>query len=648
MRHNPLHIFIALCALFPALTLTGQINDAAPETPPKPDSTVIVRSDPRSQTFGNLRLSTHSENYETWDSSFVFVHRFNKLYRNFLPFTDLGYIGSPQKLLIHNPFVTPGWTPGFNPYPVQNRRPEDFVFYSAKVPLTRAWYAQGASNATMLDIMHTQNFSPTWNFTSNFSTVSNKDYYNPQSLTHHLHRSISLGNRYRSRNGRIESFVILNWNRARRNENFGHVEDSARSFYRGFVSSTFLGRRWDNSRQQGFYFPNKNFANSLYKTRHHIIESKLKLDSNFYLFHTLDWIKDLYQFADAEEPDSFYINQNMFFDSTGTNDSTVWTQLKNSFGLEKKFRILDEPGVFRVSYIMNRGVYNTRYKTAPNIYYTQGMQAFLSYTLFDFLQLRSRFEYYFTGVNLGDDFLETQLTATLNKRLSLFLNNTSQTNTATQYQRQFSGNLYQYKKPFAAVHSDEYRIGGAVNYSHVKGNIQFTIGNTKNYIYVDTTGNFQQLDPALRYFRLTAKINLRLGKFHLDQEITWQKNDHNNILNLPEFSDLISLYFQGRILKKSMLARIGLDVMYISEYTANKYLPYRGLFTYVPGTKAGNYPVADVFFSGEVKTMMFFIKYQHFNSYWINYGFNNTFNSSAGNPILPANLRIGLIWRFYN
>jgi hypothetical protein len=65
------------------------------------------------------------------------------------------------------------------------------------------------------------------------------------------------------------------------------------------------------------------------------------------------------------------------------------------------------------------------------------------------------------------------------------------------------------------------------------------------------------------------------------------------------------------------------------------------------GRPGGNYPYADFFFSGEVKTLIFTVKFEHWNNYIANAGYNNAFFSARNYAGEPMRLLIGLNWRFY-
>ena len=69
---------------------------------------------------------------------------------------------------------------------------------------------------------------------------------------------------------------------------------------------------------------------------------------------------------------------------------------------------------------------------------------------------------------------------------------------------------------------------------------------------------------------LSASLNqdFKLGIFHLDNEVTWQKSSDQTVLPLPDLSLYHNFYMQFKLAKKVLSVQLGADVRYFSKYNA--------------------------------------------------------------------------------
>ena len=146
-----------------------------------------IKIDPAYLSYKYMQMGVDS--FAKWDSSFKFLHRYNRHYRRVQPFADMGYSTSPHRILLNPGLQKFGFQPGFSIHQGTDINPENTIFYQAPVPQTSFDYTQGSGAFIELNAMHTQNFSPTWNFTVRFNNHSNNDeLYNTQSNTNHVAR----------------------------------------------------------------------------------------------------------------------------------------------------------------------------------------------------------------------------------------------------------------------------------------------------------------------------------------------------------------------------------------------------------------------------------------------------------------------------
>ena len=164
-----------------------------------------------------------------------------------------------------------------------------------------------------------------------------------------------------------------------------------------------------------------------------------------------------------------------------------------------------------------------------------------------------------------------------------------------------------------------------------------------NYIYFNEEGLPQQLNTATHYWQAYASKELQYKILHFDNFVGIQGNNNQETLRLPKVFLKSSLYIEGKIFKGNMLARLGADLRYNSNFMANAWQPLTGQF-YIQNEQTMHYtPVLDIFLSFKVKTLRVFAKANYVNE---GLGKKNYY-TALGYPDRGRTFAGGLIWRFF-
>lgn len=636
-------LFASVLLLWPVQHANAQAGsyqapagDADSTTKPK-----LKASDPAQISLSDI--VSGKDSFYRWDSTFQQIQRYNKRVRICQPYTDLGVIGSPAKNLLLQPFVATGFQSGFSAFAGQNKNPDSMVFYKAKVPLTNFHYVQGNNGVFILDAVHTQNFSPGWNLTIDYSSCKTGNLYN-NSRQGNKHNGLLAGSNFTNKKGNYSQVLVLSWNRAKRSDNFGLSSETV-----------FRNRMFDPQNSHTFYAPEyyaeNTTASSEYRAFHHLLIQKLYTGNQhrFYLFNRTDWKKESYVFDEnATTPDTSLYGNTYLFHSGSFHDSTAWTELSNEAGLGNTVKRNDKfPLLWSATWSASTIGYNSIYKLSSNRYFNQGIHGKICWDPYGNygIQGDARADFFLAGINQGDYNLQGKL-KWAGKGLQLQAGLRSQAFTAPLFQRMFTSNYVQYSNTFKKVFSNA--VSGGISYrnSFVLLTANLEAGNSQNTVYAGTDSRFHQLGN-LSYSNLSGRINLHLKHFYIDAQFCAQTNNQQQLIPQPKLTTLLAMYFEGNLFHKAMYARIGTDVWWQSSYIAYHYNPE--MATFYPGTVAnGNHPVLDFFVSGEIKTVQVFLKMEHLNARLRNYGFNDIYYSAWGYPMEPIRLRIGLNWRFYN
>lgn len=194
----------------------------------------------------------------------------------------------------------------------------------------------------------------------------------------------------------------------------------------------------------------------------------------------------------------------------------------------------------------------------------------------------------------------------------------------------------------------EFRTGveGELNIDRWGTNLRAGMENIKNYTYFDQNALPAQHSGSVQVLSATLNQNFKLGFFHLDNEITWQKTSNASILPLPDFSLYHNFYLLTKLVKV-LTVQLGADVRYFTSYNAPAYMPATQQFHLQPEddqVKIGGYPIVNAYLNIHLKRTRIFVMMYHVNA-----GMGNRQSFLVPHyPINPRLLKIGISWNFYD
>ncbi len=190
-------------------------------------------------------------------------------------------------------------------------------------------------------------------------------------------------------------------------------------------------------------------------------------------------------------------------------------------------------------------------------------------------------------------------------------------------------------------------IEGELNFERWGSNLKVGVENIKNYTYFNQSALPEQYSQNIQIVSATFKQNFRLGIFHLDNEVTWQKSSQGNIIPLPDLSLYHNFYLQAKVAKKVLSIQLGADVSYFSKYHAPAYMPAIQQYYLQSATdqvEIGGYPIVNVYANLHLKRTRFFVMMYH-----VNQGMGNRNSFLVPHyPINPRLLKLGLSWNMFD
>ena len=372
--------------------------------------------------------------------------------------------------------------------------------------------------------------------------------------------------------------------------------------------------------------------------------------------HTLKIERSRHQFHSANEPEGFFPDDYKLYKNY-SNDSTTAFSVKNVFGIAllEGFNKYAKAGLTAyVSHKFSRyDLMNTDTLTdMRRIRYTE-QEIFLGGEL---AKREGKLLHYNVNGEVG---LVDKAIGQFRVNANLDLNFRLWKDTVNFYARGYVSNTLPsfYMRHY---HSNHYnwdndnmdkefrtRVEGELNISHWGTNLRAGVENIKNYTYFNQSAVPQQDGGNIQVLSATLKQDFRLGVFHLDNEVTWQKTSNETVLPLPQLSLYHNFYILTKLAKKVLTVQLGADVRYFTKYNAPAYAPGVQQFHLQPTddqVEIGGYPIVNVYANLHLKRTRIYAMMYHVNA---GMGSANSF-LVPHYPINPRLFKIGVSWNFYD
>lgn len=372
--------------------------------------------------------------------------------------------------------------------------------------------------------------------------------------------------------------------------------------------------------------------------------------------HTLKVERSRHQFRSGSEPEGFFPEDYKLYKNY-SNDSTTAFSVKNVFGIAllEGFNKYAKAGL--TAYISHKfsryDLMNTDTLTnMRRIRYTE-QEIFLGGEL---AKREGKLLHYNVNGEVG---LVDKAIGQFRVNANLDLNFRLWKDTVNFYARGYVSNTLPsfYMRHY---HSNHYnwdndnmdkefrtRVEGELNISRWGTNLRAGVENIKNYTYFNQSALPEQNGGNIQVLSATLKQDFRLGIFHLDNEVTWQKTSNETVPPLPQLSLYHNFYILAKLAKKVLTVQLGADVRYFTKYNAPAYAPGVQQFHLQPTddlVEIGGYPIVNVYANLHLKRTRIFAMMYHVNA---GMGSANSF-LVPHYPINPRLFKIGVSWNFYD
>lgn len=595
------------------------------------------------------------------------INDFTRRYPLPADYVTLGNFGTAAHSLLFNPNLKPGFDPGFHAFDIYGFKIEDTRFYQTTRPFTELGYLLGSQAEQMINVVHTQNISPSFNMALQYRLINSPGEYQNQNTSHNSYR---INGNYQSRNKRYTVYGIYLANKILASENGGIQRDTSLNdnrFTNRFVIPTRLSGDSNKPRNP---FDTHVTTGNVYNEKVFFLRQQYDLgqkdsiiinDSTvtrlFYprlrFQNTFTYTGQQYEFRDDfkgpyKKPDYLqYFGAAPFLETTLYRDK--WTVINNEFSLisfpEKKN--LNQFLKAGAAYEYIKGTFFYDVRKYHNIYLTGEYRNRTRNQKWD---LESVGKLYMNGLNNGDYSVQASLKREISKKLGVLELGFQNVNRSPSF-------LFRQVTTFPTSLQGNYnkenitKIRGSLINDEFKFLLSGEYYLVSNYLYFDNFFSPAQTGSLFNILHLSAKKQLKLSRvLNLSSEIHFQQAVGNPPLHLPLIFTNNRLSFDG-VYYKNMNYSIGVEVRYNTPYKPDNYSPFIGQFFYQDNFTANNRPEINGFFNFRIKRFSAFIRAENLNTFGTNTGKPGFTRNNYSAPFYPQQgfwFRLGIWWTFVN
>jgi len=629
-------------------------------------STLRAQSD--QEFYSTLRTSEwellHAEDSLHYlDSGLSNFHLYNAAFRQNFGLMDLGNSGSPMSPIKYRVSDVKGFDLGWH-YMDANRYlySEHSPLYRAKKPITSLFYIQGPNELLGVQALHSQNIKPNWNVGVEFRRLKENGFYLKQNTGQYNTRLYTW---YHSKDYRYHLIASATWNRISNQENGGIynkesfdtlngpgrnpiVKYYANDVYNTLKSNTFSATQIYRLGQKRYY-PTEatdSLGRAIPDTIPTFIPRRqISLRTSLSTYHNIFEVEG---FTDMPFT-------NFLKDSVQTFDSTWYRNAGVSFGYESgayrrlpKDSLHPETKTYFYNAFLDVNVIRVGWDGDYAAYTNVAVRG--SFGNRSWIERKRGFiftgYYGISGYNAGDYDYRLQGTNDY-KWLSLgadFRSKGYEPDFTSYYY--FGNHHFWFNKNFSkqVASSLSAHIGNSGNHQWIR--LKYTETRLNNYIYISSNESPTQYDKALQLRQVELRLRGHVKWLNLESTVLYQQVDNKRIMPLPTWSVQHSLFAQGWLFKKSLFAKAGIDLFWSESFNGLEYVaPIRSFKVQDQANpfSVGNYPYINVYFTGRIRTVTFFMMFQHVTAEL----FGSSYYSSPYYPMQPRAFRLGIKWNMY-
>jgi hypothetical protein len=523
----------------------------------------------------------------------------------------------------------------------------------------------------IIELMHTQNIMPNWNFSFQYRLINSPGFFKSQKTNHN---NYLLSSWFQSKNKRYNNYFALLANKLQATENGGIIDTTATSIldnpvYKDrFNITTYLGG--DDAFSANF-FSNKITTGNKYSESTVLMRQQYDLgrkdsivtDSTviplFYprlrFEHTFQLDKNNYIFQDYVA-DSVYYKK--YYDTALRRPIDTfllrdkWNVITNDFSIYQFPDAKNLQQFIKIGLLVQNisGEFSSGKK---NFFNTAGHAEYRNKTRNQQWDIEANGKLYFTGLNSGDYQAQISLQRFIGKKIGyiqLGFENISRTPSFIFNSRSsfyLSHTIQGFKKEnsthlFASYFLPAFKL-------RLTGHYYLAT----NYTYVTSYYKLQQESSLFNLLQIALQKTIKLGKrWNWHADIYMQQVIGNAPVHVPVVYTRNRLAYEGNLGFKNLDIALGLEMRYHTPYKADAYSPVLGKFFYQDNTTITNkLPNISAYMHFRIRPFKAFVRVENLNTARKDasgFGFTNNNLVAPGYAMPGLQFRLGVYWSFVN
>ncbi len=572
---------------------------------------------------------------------------------------DLGHVGTAARPLLWRPNLALGARLGRNTFDRYARDPATIPYYDSKSPYTFFRFIQGGNGEQVFELSYSRSISKKASVGLAYERFAANKLYttNPrESLVEHSNFLVFA--RFQSTDERYHALFNYNNVRHRAAEQGGIRPQEGTTI---LPADTSLKQLFDYGEERPWLF---TASSTEHRDGLRLAHSYRLVGRGLTAFHIADWRRQMNRFQDTKLPVNTTTNQLLYYpevrlSNLATDDRVEVQQLENTFGVLGR-----SPAVEYRLYARHRSLSQatrqlagqkaglsdpgvTRPAAADGDTYSQvfvGGTAAFNYKIF---AIETAGELFALDIENPDQNQEYWLrgAARLGPLTGELL---SSSYSPTLMQRRFDGNHYNWDNIDTSAFVNTKVNQLTVRLDQMLGRHRLeaagAIVDITSLVYYNEAGLPAQLDAARRLLTLSARHRFNVGSIFFDNQAHATSGGDAAGLRIPGLVTNSKVYYQGYLFRQALFGQIGAEVYYQSTWRPYDYSPSTQQFFVQNRFTAGNFAVADVFLSGDIKTVAVFLKVAYVNQGLLRDGYFTTPYYTG----LPRRFEFGLRWQFFD
>jgi len=606
------------------------------------------------------------------------INDYSKRYPIPATYIYLGNTGVASKSILFNAPGKAGWDPGFHALDIYKWKLENVRFFNTTRPYTELGYLLGAKAEQIVDIIHTQNIKPYWNFSIGYRLINAPGVFRNQRTNHNNYLFASW---YQGKKKRYNNYLVFLGNRLQAGESGGikddaYLDDINYAKDRSLIPTNIGGDPINSAN----YFSTNISTGNRYKEFNILMRHQYDFGRNdslvtdssvIFLFypkvrfeHTFKYGTYKYSFRDiaitnsntTNVPDTewyktnygiyYYPNDSIFLDDQ-------WKEVSNDFSIYQFPDAKNQNQFIKLGaelQVLNGKFSDTIPLRSASLYNIIGHGEYRNLTRNKKWDVLALGRLWLAGYNLGDYHAYISLKRLLSQKFGSFqlgfenINRspsfTYDTRSAFYWDAAQSFNNENTTHLFASVFLQKLKMQLSGDY--------YLIGN---YLYLTDYHQRKQEGSIFNVLRVNALKTFKIGKrWNWYAELYVQQKAGNADVNIPLIYTRNRFMYEGNLGFKNLNMAFGIEGRYNTPYKPDNYSPVLGQFFYQDSVSISNLPDIHLFMHLRIRSFKAYVRAENINTARVfgGFQFNNNNLAAPGYPTPGLNLRFGIYWSFVN